>query len=334
MSQETLQWLNANVLIGHTDKRGKAWHYRASAQGTEPNHYPGPIPVNDVQRRLFNWKVESGPVMVHAGRHGLVRAENRQAIYADDTGDVLGVFADGYTIHQYQDWSLEKVASILDDGLSIGSAGLLRDRAQAWVSVEIPDNIRTPEGVQFRPNLLACTSHDGSLATTYKRVVTNVVCDNTMGAGLTESGQVIKIKHSRNSTFRVLDARKALAMVMAVADDFAAEVRQLCQVTVTDSAWRRFLLTHVPDGESQRSQTRASTERAELNRLWDYDERVAPWRNTGWGVVQAVNTYAHHYGTVRGASRVERNLCRAVAGKTDALDLSTVTTLDKVLTAA
>lgn len=334
MSQETLEWLNANVLIGHTHKRGKAWHYRASAQGTEPNHYPGPIPVTDVQRRLFNWNVESGPVMVQAGRHGLVRAENRQAIYADDTGDVLGVFADGYTIHQYQDWLLDKVASILDDGLSIGSAGLLRNRAQAWVSVEIPDNIRTSEGVEFRPNLLACTSHDGSLATTYKRVVTNVVCDNTMSAGLSESGQVIKIKHSRNSKFRVLDARKALEMVMAVADDFAAEVQQLCQVTVSDTTWREFLLAHVPDGDTKRSQTMVATERAELNRLWDYDERVAPWRNTGWGVVQAVNTYAHHYGTVRGASRAERNLRRAVEGKTDALDMSTVATLDKVLAAA
>jgi phage/plasmid-like protein (TIGR03299 family) len=329
-----MAWLNANVLIGHTDKRGKAWHYRASAQGAEPNHYPGPIPVADVQRRLFNWRVESGPVLVQAGRHGLVRANNRQAIYADDTGDVLGVFADGYGIHQYPDWLLDKVESILDGGLSIGSAGLLRNRTQAWVSVEVPDTVRTPEGVQFRPNLLACTSHDGSLATTYKRVVTNVVCDNTMSAGLTESGQVIKIKHSRNSTLKVLDARKALEMVMTVADDFAAEVQQLCRVTVTDAQWRQFLSAHVSDGDSKRSQTRASNERAELNRLWDYDERVSPWRNTAWAVVQAVNTYTHHYGTVRGASRVERNLCRVVDGHTDSLDLSTITMLDKVLAAA
>lgn len=334
MSNETLEWLNANVLIGYTDKRGHAWHYRASAQGTEPNHYPGSIPIGDVQRRLFGWRVESGPVMVQAGRHSLVRAENRQAIYADDTGEVLGVFAEGYSIHQYQDWLLDKVASILDDGLSIGSAGLLRNRAQAWVSVEVPDTISTPEGVRFRPNLLACTSHDGSLATTYKRVVTNVVCDNTMSAGLGESGQVIKIKHSRYSGFRVLDARKALAMVMAVADDFAAEVRQLCRVTVTDTAWREFLAAHVPDGDTPRSHTLADAERGELNRLWNYDERVAPWRNTGWGVVQAVNTYTHHYGTVRGTNRVERNLCRAVSGKTDALDVATVSTLDKVLAAA
>ena len=38
MSQETLAWLNTNVLVGFTDKRGIAWHYRASEQGSEPNH--------------------------------------------------------------------------------------------------------------------------------------------------------------------------------------------------------------------------------------------------------------------------------------------------------
>ena len=44
----------------------------------------------------------------------------------------------------------------------------------------MPETITTPEGIAFRPNLLACTWHDGSLATTYERVVANVVCDNTV----------------------------------------------------------------------------------------------------------------------------------------------------------
>jgi hypothetical protein len=35
------------------------------------------------------------------------------------------------------------------------------------VSVEVPETITTSEGVAFRSNLLACTSHDGSLATTF-----------------------------------------------------------------------------------------------------------------------------------------------------------------------
>ena len=42
----------------------------------------------------------------------------------------------------------------------------------------MPDKIATPDGVAFRPNLLATTSFDGSIATTYKRTVTITVCDN------------------------------------------------------------------------------------------------------------------------------------------------------------
>ena len=64
MSKETLQHLNTNTLIGNTDHRGTAWHYRAEEQGDESNHYPGPIPVEDVERRLFHWQAESRRIAV------------------------------------------------------------------------------------------------------------------------------------------------------------------------------------------------------------------------------------------------------------------------------
>ena len=56
MSRETMLHLNTNTLIGFTDRRGNAWHYRAVLQGAESNHYPGAIPVADVRRRLLNWQ--------------------------------------------------------------------------------------------------------------------------------------------------------------------------------------------------------------------------------------------------------------------------------------
>jgi phage/plasmid-like protein (TIGR03299 family) len=333
MSSEAMEWLNRNVLIGYTDKRGHAWHYRASAQGGEPNHYPGPVPVEDVRRRLFDWTCLRGRVLVHTDTHGLQPDSHEVAVVASDNGDVLGYFTEDYEIHQYQDWLLEKVVSILDDGLSIGSAGLLKDRKQAWVSVEVPDSITTPEGVEFRPHLLACTSHDGSLKSTYKRVVTNVVCDNTMAAGLSETGQVIKFKHSKNSRFRTVDVRNALQIVMTAAEEFQAEVRALCQVDVSERAWQQFLQAHLPAGDSPRSQTRARNLRGELHGLWTSDQRVTPWRNTAWGVLQAVNTHKHHYAPVRGATRAERNFSRAVGSEIRELDTSTIATLDNVLAA-
>lgn len=309
MSQETARWLNTQTLIGHTDKRGHAWHYRAEQQGAESNHYPGSVPVADVQRRLFGWQAQSRPLYVKipcevdqlevaAGidEDGVpfryVEVPDRQAITREDAGipDVLGIFAGGYTRHQYGEWLLEQVSTIVSDELGIGSAGLLRRGGVAWVSFEVPDTITTPEGVAFRPNLLAATSHDGSLSTTYARVVTNVVCDNTMSAALAEGDQRVRVRHSRYSRLRLGQARQALAIVHTIGVDFAAQVAELTRLRVSDRAWQVFLDAHAapPEGAApSRARALAEKKRDTLARLWSHDARVAPWRGTGfcipWG---------------------------------------------------
>lgn len=333
MSKESLQWLNENTLIGFTEKRGTAWHYRASLQATEPNHYPGAIPVADVERRLFAWDALSRPIYVEDPvTGGLAQVPERQAIVRSDNGHVMGIFSDGYEPHPYREWLLGTIARLLDDDLSIGSAGLLRSGAVAWVSVEVPENIRTPEGVEFRPNLFGATSFDGSLATTFKRAVTNIVCDNTMAAGLAERGQQIKIKHSRHSKLRIGEARQALNIVYEVADAFTAQVKRLCETSVNPRQWTAFLDSYAPvPPEMGRARTLAEAKRESLLKLWRYDNRVAPWAGTGWGVLQAVNTYVQHEQAVRGAGRVERNYLRAVTGGVDELDRETLQTLEKVL---
>jgi phage/plasmid-like protein (TIGR03299 family) len=351
MSTETLQHLNTNTLIGNTDARGHAWHYRAEEQGEESNHYPGPIPIEDVRRRLFHWTAESRTVaveipaivetMTHLDAEGTPMrwavVPDRQAIIRSDTNLVMGIFALGYERHQYGQWLLGTVANVLDDDLAISSAGLLRGGAIAWVEVSVPESITTPEGVAFRPNLLATTSFDGSTATTFKRTITDVVCDNTREAALAEPGQELKVKHSRYSLARIGEARQALAIVHALADEFAAEVAQLCATPVSPAQWGRFLDLAVPRTDSQgrsltgRSLTMADVKRAALQRLYDSDARVAPWAGTAHGVLQAVNTYEHHEGIVRGSTRAERNMLKTVNGDFGQLDRATWTTLDRVL---
>jgi phage/plasmid-like protein (TIGR03299 family) len=339
MSQETMQWLNLNTLIGFTDQRGTAWHYRAVEQGQENNHYSGAIPVEDVRRRLFPWEAVEGTVestvLLPEGVL-TIKDDERKTVVRPDTGQILGVFKKGYEIHQYDEWLVKNVESILDDDLSIGSAGLLKKGAVAWVSVEVPDTITTPEGVAFRPNLLAATSLDGSLATTYKRVVTNTVCDNTMSAALGEHGQQIKIKHSRYSKVKLGEARAALEIMHTIAEDFAAEVARLTAITITPPQWAKFVDVVSPlkdikgEAKTGRALTLAQNKQDALNKLWNSDPRVSPWAGTAWGVVQAMNTAEHHVFTVKG-ERAERNMLRAVTGKVDALDAETKTTLAAVI---
>ena len=125
-------------------------------------------------------------------------------------------------------------------------------------------------------------------------------------------------------------------MISQAADAFEDEVRALTSTTVTDRQWAQFLDTFVPttnNGQplTGRSLTMADNKRDTLKRLWIRDPRVSPWKGTAWGVLQAVNTFTHHEGIVRGTSRDERNMLNAIKGKTAETDEHALKVLGKIL---
>lgn len=123
MSKEPLQHLNTNVLIGNTISGDGPGTTGPRSKAAESNHYPGPVPVADVERRLFHWQAESRRVAVevpadvatmsHLGpddRPGpLGDHPDRQAIARSDRADgsVIGIFTGGYVMHQYRSWLLD-----------------------------------------------------------------------------------------------------------------------------------------------------------------------------------------------------------------------------------
>jgi len=126
-------------------------------------------------------------------------------------------------------------------------------------------------------------------------------------------------------------------MVHTLANDSAQEVARPCQVEVTHSRWDAFLDAHIPRVHSTnglplsgRSQTMADTKRDSLNTLYRPDPRVSPWVGTAHGVLQAVNTYEHHEGVVRG-ERTERNGLKTITGDFGRLDRTTWKTLTAIL---
>lgn len=335
MTRETLTHLNTQTLIGYTSKRGQAWHYRASEQGSEPNHYEHAVPVADVRRRLFHWSpVEADLQAVTIDDTGVqtYNDPSRKAIVRPDTGAILGVFRTGYKVHDYDQWLINNVEGILDADLHIGSAGLLRGGAVAWVQVEMADTLESA-GVEFRPFLTATTSLDGSIATTYQTGAQVVVCDNTLSAALDSADTRVKVRHSRNSLDKLTQVRDALGIVHQVADRFAAQVEQLAHQPVTEVRWTRFLAAYCGTDDTKANKRALTTRREQadqLDRLWNHDQRVTPWRGTAYGVLTAANTYAHHYAPVRGATRTERNAERLVTGKVHDLDRHTLQVLAAV----
>lgn len=353
MSRETSQWLHDNVLVGFTEKRAHAWWMRKAVNSAgEPNHFTGPIPIETVKERLFNWEAVSRRIaveipadfdtMTHLNDAGepmrWAVQDERQAMAASDDHSVFGLFKSGYVAHQYGEWLLNNVATILDDGLAIGSAGLLKSRAVAWVQVEVPENIVTPEGVEFRPNLLATTSFDGTVATTYKRVITNVVCDNTRDMAMSEQGQMFKARHSKYSGMKIAAARDALAVVHTMADDFAAEVKALCEIPVTDKDFSKVLDEIIPvtddKGEplAKMAVTKAEAKRERIAGMYRNDARCNAWSGTAYGVLQTFNTWGQHERPTRGdTQRAERNMIETINGSIGKADNEVVSAVRKVL---
>jgi phage/plasmid-like protein (TIGR03299 family) len=327
MGTETMEWYNSMCLIGMTDERGTAWHFKKEYQSEEPNHYPQGIPVADVHRRLFNWEAVKTPVFYESNFGQLLKAENTNAIIRNDTSDLFGLVSDGYQTHQYSEWLVKNLQNLIDDDLVIGSAILLKNGAVACVTLEMPESIEVLEGFSIRPHLMATTSHNSSIATTYKKVTTFVVCDNTYAVALRENGEKYSIRHTKNSGMKIQDARDALGIVHKMTEEMTEHIEFLSQIKITPSHFEGILNQIVPlplisksgDSPAKNALTRAENKREVITGLYKNDPRVAPWQHTGLGVVQAFNTYAHHFGGTD-KNRIERNIMNILTGASEKAD--------------
>lgn len=317
MTNETIQDLRNNIRVGFTEKRGRAW-WANPEHKDDGSHFEGPVPET-VARDLIGWEPLEGPVQttfLSADGVTTVTDPTKKMYVNPRTMTSVGVTGTRHRAHNYAE-TLIDVPEILADGkLGIGSVGTLNKGGRAFVQYELPENIDAGKNVKFRPFLTAATSLDGSLATTFLRGFQVVVCDNTLAMALGERGRSeYRVRHTTNSRVNVHDARTALGLIEQAADAFQAEVQALVNEYVSDEKWKKFLdeLVPVPDKEGH-SKTIAENKRRELDRLWKFDDRVAPWANSAWGVLAATNTYMNHIATVRNTSRDERRVSKLIDG--------------------
>jgi phage/plasmid-like protein (TIGR03299 family) len=298
MSRESDEWLNTQILVGFTRVNGKPWWYNSYYQAEESSIYEGPIPRADVERRLFSWEAEKWPVFMQRPDGTHVAVKGKFAIVHGETGHEFKIAQANYVIHQYRDWLVNNIDRILRTGdLHIGSAGLLRRGAGAFVTVERPENVVSRSGMELRSRLLAATSHDSKLATTYKMVNTIVVCDNTLDEAVyRETGNKHSIRHTMNSELRLPGVREALDLMVESDQDIVKFVDSLADVTVSEAQWQEIVdrLVSIPANSLPRVKARLENKRNEIDELWRTDYRCAPWQGSALGVFQVFNTYRFH----------------------------------------
>lgn len=370
MGMESAKWYNNFCLIGHTDKRGKAWHYMESMQGKEPNHYPGPIPYADVVRRLFSWKpmvVRTANLIPTRGKpdmmiprtdsHGdpildddgqpmmmavkVVEVPGMRGIVRSDNHLELGHHSQRYRIHDYEEWLLKLQSNVIGDTLDIWSAILLQNGAQACVQVALPETVHdNSTGMDFVPYIHAYTSLDSSLATTFAAQTLLIVCDNTMHAAnraARRANRQYKAKHTAGSlsTDKINEVRTALSLIHQEADNSIDFFHHLAAIKVPEKKWIEVMDIILPP-PTEDDAARTVTMRTQRRELLDNTYRNDPIGagehiGTALGVLRATNTYATHYAPLRGTSRVQRNAAKIIDGEFARTDSLTLEALASVL---
>jgi phage/plasmid-like protein (TIGR03299 family) len=358
MSKETYEWLATNVLAGFSATRKPWW-----AKGDEKNLYPGAVPMADVHQLIASWTPYETALLdeqdvvnaITAGtgdyisRDALLaelakaRINSHKLVKASDNSARVGVVGAESAIHNYRDWLSGTVTEIVaDNELKVSAAGLLRDRAQAWVTIERPESSTGPGGIVFSNFVTLSTSLDASLASQINQNNRLPICDNTLdiarGQGLSS-----RIKHSSRSGGKLGQHRGVLAAIMAGQTDFTAELERELAVTVDDTQFVRFLESFIPISEDDKpaKKTRSERKRQEITQLYKSDPRVTEWKGTEFGVVQAVNTWDQHMSQLRNATgyelddtnlRAMRNYAAQLKTvKGDSSDESTIKVLEAVL---
>lgn len=371
MSRETLEWLNNNVLTGFIEDREKwagGWGGFRGEQGNETfrpwyadenysGGYRGPIPVEAINERLFNWQAVEAPLYMRVPCDDISKCDgidddgnayrnvvvpDWKAIARSDNDFMFKPFKDGYRVHQYSEWLLDNVAAIIDDELQPDSAGLLQNGGIAWVSISLPDSIVSERsGLALRTRILNFTSHNGRHVTTHMASDSVPVCDNSLDVTIKGADErKVKVKHSRYSDLKIASARDALAILFKANEQSMAFFDKLAEWEVTNQHFKDMLdvLVPVPDAEfdngkqtsgSKRKQTIADNKRGALAKMYVADPRVSQWQGTALGVLQAFNTWDQQDGNERGA-KVERQMLGTLAGDVGKFDGLVLDTLAKV----
>jgi hypothetical protein len=98
-----------------------------------------------------------------------------------------------------------------------------------------------------------------------------------------------------------------MAAIMRGENDFSATLEALLADQVSSRRFSKFLDSFLPveDDDKPAKKGRSNRVRQEITHLYQYDERVAPWRGTALGVVQAVNTWDTHMSQLKNMTGIE-----------------------------
>lgn len=261
----------------------------------------------------LDYEVLRAPVLFDLGEDkGPRNYPERHVLYRSDTKKPLSVVSDGYNIVQPGE-VLDFVAQCVKHaGFEMEVAGGLNDGRKVWALAKVNDGAPVIGRDIVRPYLLAATSYDATMSSTFKFTAVRVVCKNTltMAAGGTWGlGQIekdisdgvvvecVRVAHSKRPDFEVI--RQQLGIVVNAWDQFLVNARLLAGEKVSEKFSAEFFRSLLATERTEAARIEAEGTRA-FAKLMAIVKGEAPSatlpeaQGTMWGTLNAVTWLVDH----------------------------------------
>ena len=295
MSHE-LDFSNAQANFAH--KGEKAWHglgqQLEAGQSIEVWAKAAGL-SHTVERSTVQYQA-NGILLPHAGR---------DVLYRSDTSAPLGVVGKDYNIVQPAD-VLDFFARLAENNnFELETAGALSGGKRIWAMAKVNDGATIVGQDVVKPYVLLATSYDGTLATTARFTSVRVVCSNTLGYASAESGDTVRINHSK--AFSAKDAALDLGIAINGFEKFLIDSRRLAAREVNSTFAVQFLKTLLPISMSTKTvngikvqeqvpveKTKAFQSIMALFNGQAIGNELPEAEGTAWGLLNAVTEHVDH----------------------------------------
>ena len=236
----------------------------------------------------------------------------------------LGVQTLGIVGNQYEPVQNAEAFAFLsllvdEHGAAFETAGSINDGKQVFISMKMPKDVLVGGEDMIESYVVCTTAHDGTGA--FQVVVTpiRVVCQNTLNMALGRGGarQRYAMKHTRNVSSRVHQARETLGLTFRYMEAFEKKAEELIAQELSDKQFAAFAKKLVvPGRETERSASNAENRQRELMALWRADTQ-ANIQGTRWAAYNTVAEWVDWARPVKGKDKDARRAMRTLSGKSD-----------------
>jgi phage/plasmid-like protein (TIGR03299 family) len=259
----------------------------------------------------IDFDVEKVPVFYRAKHDAPDKIlPERYVTVRSDNGEGLGVVGSRYHVLQNRQ-VFEFLQDLVHDyGVTWESAGALRDGRKVFVSMRLPETVSIDaEGVndEIIPFIVAVNSHDGSSLAQVVVTPWRPVCGNTERFAVRDAVTRWGVRHTRNATDRISEARRTLGLSVKYFEHFKAEEESLARTDITLTEWDHVIadLWPKPEDDSRRAWTIHENRKSELSSL--FRSNAARLGRTAYAAERAITEYADWKTSVRPGAGLRGN---------------------------